>query len=131
LNLGLNHDLALVKKSKSRIVLLFFVLTLVTLGSMYAFAASDLHPNFHIVHAAIMQICPDGSQLGVIGNCHPAAEIPALSIDQQHQPQQQQQQQQQHQPICLDGSRPGLSHSSLNCPNSAVQTVSHAHTHIR
>jgi hypothetical protein len=130
LNLGLNHDLALVKKSKSRIVLLFFVLTLVTLGSTYAFVASDLHPNFHIVHAAIMPICPDGSQLGVIGNCHPAAEIPALSIDQQHQPQQQQQQQ-QHQPICLDGSRPGLSRSSLNCLNSAVQAVSHAHTHIR
>jgi hypothetical protein len=84
--------------------------------------ASDLHPNFHIVHAAIMQICPDGSQLGVIGNCHPAAELPPPSLDQQHQPQQQQQQQQQqHQPICPDGSRSGLSRSSLDCPNSAVQ----------
>ena len=129
MNLGLNRDLALVKKSKSTIVLLFFVLTLVTLGSTYAFVASDLHPNFHIVHA----ICPDGSQLGVIGNCHPAAELPPPSIDQQHQPQQQQQQQQkqQHQPICPDGSRSELSRSSLNCPNSSVQAVSHAHTHIR
>ena len=126
--MGLNHDLALVKKSKSRIVLLFFVLTLVTLGSTYAFVASDLHPNFHIVHAAIMPICPDGSQLGVIGNCHRAAELPPPSIDQQHQPQQQQQQQQ---PICPDGSRSELSRSSLNCPTSAVQAVSHAHTHIR
>ena len=116
--MGLNCDLAFVKKSKSRIVLLFFVLILITLGSTYAFVVGDLDPNLNIVHAAATPLCPDGSQLGLIGNCHPAAEPPPASLDQQHQSQQQEQQ--QHQPLCPDGSRPD---ASSNCFSPTTQSI--------
>jgi hypothetical protein len=109
LNLGQNRDLASVKKSNSRIVLLFFVLTLVTSGSTCAFVTGDLDPNFNTVFATTKPICSDGSLLGASGSCQSAAETPQPSLDQQRQLQQQQQQQQ---PICSDGSIRDAS----NCP---------------
>jgi hypothetical protein len=112
LNLGQNRDLASVKKSNSRIVLLFFVLTLVTSGSTCAFVTGDLDPNFNTVFATTKPICSDGSLLGASGShCQSAAETPQPSLDQQRQLQQQQQQQ----PICSDGSIRDAS----NCPLSA------------
>lgn len=108
LNLGQNRDLASVKKSNSRIVLLFFVLTLVTSGSTCAFVIGDLDPNFNTVFATTKPICSDGSQLGPSGSCQSAAQTPQPSLDQQRQLQQQQQQQ----PICSDGRD-----ANGNCPN--------------
>ena len=126
LNLELSLDLVSVKKHKSAIVLLFFVLTLVTSGSVYA---HDLDPNFNTVFATIKPICSDGYQLGPSSNNCPAAAL-ALppSSDQQGSLQQQEHPQQQQHPICSNGSRPD---ANSNCPNSTTEGIVHAKKRTR